>query len=61
MKENLEKYLESIKSTKPTIASIMSRDMFFDCINKLYGTHIFSKEELANEKLFHIYYYSIPE
>lgn len=60
MIQKLEQYLENIQSDTPTIASIMSRETFFDCINKLYGLNIFSKEEIAENALFHIYYYSVP-
>lgn len=61
MNTNLEKYLESIQSTEPTTPSIMSRDTFFDIVNRLYETHIFSATELSDSTLFHIYYYGIPE
>lgn len=61
MKQNLLNYLENIKNPDATVASIMSEQTFFECINKLYNTHIFSKEDLADAGLFHIFYYSIAD
>lgn len=61
MKENLKNYLENIKSPNRTTASIMDENTFFDCVNTLYGTQIYSKEDLKDAGLFHIFYYSIAD
>lgn len=61
MNQELQTYIESIQSDAPTIASVMSREIFFEMISTVFGSEIYSWEDLQNIGLHQVLHYGIEE